>query len=454
MIQLLTTSNNNKLKSSRLPVWLQSKRLRIQEEMIVQIKELQITSANYLKRLQEGAESDVNEYDSHSLQTNAIIDKYQGKAVYGSTLIKRLVNVAAALQVPNGIELDGDSNTPEYEYLKSFLDINQLNEGVAIQLAKQAQFEGQVLVELLWDGADDVNMVKLNLIPWSTGEYTVRPIGLNNLTGPYEAKWSVDGEVVRTLIGKQLAFIAFNVTRESDYIEGWPTLGGLLMRIDAVSRDLRDWRLSNKLYAHPTPVFTCDTQAEVDSLTNKITSSGWQVGTAIAFKGKFLLTVAANYHQTISNAIETNMKLISGGSGVAISWLGFADVMSNRATAESLGEPLEIVSAADIATWRSFYEEMFDNVIEIRNESLNSQQKLKKGKIKPRLKPMSDRQWKRITDLFMPAAEKGLLTKESFLEQIPNFDVKLELERLEKELAEAEPEVDLEEVEDFELEEE
>ncbi len=451
MIKLLTSSDAKKWTLSRIPKWLQNKRLREHDEMVVQIKELQVTSSDMLRRIQSDTEYDVNPYITHVDQTLEIINKYQGVAYYGTTLVKRLVNVAAALQVPNGIELDGDSKLPEYEYLKLFLDVNQLNEGVAIQLAKEAQFEGQVLLELVWDESD--MLVKIRHTMWRAGAYQVHPIGLSNLTGPYEATWTEENEVVKRLSGDMMAFVAFNATRnEDDYIEGWPTLGSLLMRLDTISRDLNDWRQTNKLFAHPTPVFECETQTEVDALTAQLTSSGWTVGTAIAFRGKFLLVASGSYYLTFRNAIEANVKLVSGGSGISIAWLGFADVMSNRATAESLGEPLEIVSAADISTWRSFYEEIFNSVINIRNANLDSNQKLKPGLIKPKLKPMSDRQWQKLKELFMPAAEKGLITRETFLGQIPNFDIDAELKRFAEEASEAE--IDLEAVEDIEPEEE
>lgn len=451
MIKLLTSSGAKKWKLSRIPKLLQSKRLREHDEMVVQIKELQVTSSEMLARIQSDTEYDTNTYTTHADQTSEIINKYQGVASYGTTLVKRLVNVAAALQVPNGIELDGDSKLPEYAYLDLFLDTNQLNEGVAIQLAKEAQFEGQVLLELVWDESD--SMVKIRHTMLRSGAYQVHPIGLSNLTGPYEAVWIEDNEVVKTLSGDAMAFVAFNATRnENDYIEGWPTLGSLLMRLDTISRDLNDWRVTNKLFAHPTPVFQCETQDEVDSLTAQLTASGWTVGTAIAFRGKFLLVASESYYLTFRNAIETNVKLVSGGSGVSIAWLGFADVMSNRATAESLGEPLEIVSAADIATWSSFYEEIFNSVIALRNLNLDSNQKLKPGLIKPKLKPMSDRQWQKLKELFMPAAKDNLLTRQAFLEQIPNFDIDAELKRMAEESSEME--IDLDAVDDIEPEEE
>ena len=95
---------------------------------------------------------------------------------------------------------------------------------------------------------------------------------------------------------------------------------------------------------------------------------------------------------------------------------------------------------------------IFNSVIELRNLYLDSNQKLKPGIIKPKLKPMSDRQWQKLKELFMPAAKDNLLTRQAFLEQIPNFDITAELERIAEEASEMEIDLDL--VEDIESEEE
>ena len=78
---------------------------------------------------------------------------------------------------------------------------------------------------------------------------------------------------------------------------------------------------------------------------------------------------------------------------------------------------------------------------------------LEVGKIKPKLKPMSDRQWKKLKDIFMPAAKSQLMTIESFLNEIPNFDVEAELKRMEKQADEIAASIDLDEVEEIESEE-
>ena len=51
------------------------------------------------------------------------------------------------------------------------LSSNQLNEGIATELAKEAEKQGQVLVHLKWDPSD--NMVKIFYMPWHIYKYEV-----------------------------------------------------------------------------------------------------------------------------------------------------------------------------------------------------------------------------------------------------------------------------------------
>jgi len=416
---------------------------------------IQVTNANLMLRLNDDSSTTgSNEYQDRESQIQEIADMYRASTDIGSDLVKRIINVSAALKIPNGLDLEvGEENAPERKYIKDFIQKNQLNEGVATELSKEAEKEGQCLVRLLWDKSD--NMVKIYYMPWLKYRYYVQPAGISNLTSPYYVWWdavevaSKDGEVpgktipAGSLIDDEMAFVAFNkIINDDDTIEGSPSVANVLSRLDDVGKDLIYWRKSNKLYAHPTPTVQIEDADEAESLQGKITASGWTLGQMLVSSGELSMVVPQNFHETIKEAIFMNLQLVSGATGLAISWLGFPDLMSNRAVADSLGEPLEIVAANDITSWKSFYEQMFDNVIKIRNANMGvGATQLKTGKVKPRLKPMSDRIWQQLTRFWMPSAEKSLISKEGFWDKIPGFDPGEEKTRMEKQEKAAEAKI-------------
>lgn len=409
------------------------------------IEAIQITNANLMLRLQDDSSGNLgsNEYQTRGLQIQEIMSMYRANTGIGGDLVKRIINVSAALKIPNGLEIEGgNKNSPEREYIQSFIDKNQLNEGMCTELSKEAEKQGQCLVNLPWDSTD--NMVKVKYMSWNKYKYFVYPVGLNNMTSPYAVSWEevevADETGEKTgytipagaLVNENIAFVAFNkILNDDDTIEGSPSLANVLSRLDDIGNDLIYWRKSNKLYAHPTPAVQIADADEAESLTNKITASGWTLGQMMVSSGELKMVVPDNFYETIKEAILLNLQLVSGATGLAVSWLGFPDLMSNRAVADSLGEPLEIVAANDIASWKSFYEQMFDNVITIRNFNIGPNgTQLKTGIIKPRLKPMSDRIWQQLTRFWMVAAENKIISREGFWDKIPGFNPAEERERL------------------------
>jgi hypothetical protein len=80
-----------------------------------------------------------------------------------------------------------------------------------------------------------------------------------------------------------------------------------------------------------------------------------------------------------------------------------------------------------MATWYGFYQDLLRKAIELRNKNANK--KLDPYAVSPQLLPMSDRQWKRLEKFWLPAARYGIVSKELFLEQIPDIDAEEELQR-------------------------
>lgn len=444
-IKPLTTKKINNLQKE-----FHNKQMNLGKKHAKQIKELetkhariteyiQVTNANLLLRMLDNNDNDANDYETHGSQVDEILAMYENSVDIGGDLVKRIINISAALKIPNGLALEDGDNTPERAYIEKFMTQNQLNEGICTTLSKEAEKQGQILVQLLWDKED--NMVKTRYLPWNRFKYVVTPTGLNNMTAPYNITWEDTDSTPGSgkLSDTEIAFVSFNTRLNIDgTMEGLPALGSVLMRLDDIGRDLLNWKRSNKLYAWPTPHIQIEDPDQAESLASKIAESGWTTGQMLITPGKLTMVVPENYYNTIKESIAVNLQIISGAVGMSVAWLGFPDLMSNRATADSIGEPLEIVAANDITSWKSFYQQMFDNVINIRNINLERSKKLNVGIVKPRLKPMSDRVWQQLIRLYLPMAEQKLLSREGLQSKIPGFDLKEEKINWKKQLEEDE----------------
>ena len=302
---------------------------------------------------------------------------------------------------------------------------NNLDSSLPRDLSKEAELEGQVAIRLVWDSKE--KLPRLRYYSQSTTGYTVEP-----LRDPYSVKpllklkFTHNMEDV-SLSDEKFSFISFN--DKLGVWEGYPTCGPILREVEHLEKDMIDWRRLNHLFAHPTPHFKCETQEEADAVNDMIKTLGWKVGTAIATSSDFNLKGPTGAEANLLMlSITTHAKLISAHTGIGIHFLGFANVMSNRATAESMGEPTEVVLHAEISGWKALYKDLYQKAINMRNARLN--RKVPVDAIVPKIIPITDRQWKTIKDIFMPAAEKGLISHEFFLSQLPDVDTEAEMERI------------------------
>ena len=377
-----------------------------------------------------------NPYRSKEAQVAEILKKYHGTAKFGNQVVPRIINLRVAFSIPNRLLIkpsdeskDADKSQIEsaQDFLNAFMGLNGLDSSLPRDLARESEFNGEVLIRLKWDKEE--KLPRMFYYPWTDTGYKVEPVDKFSVTSKLKASYTYESKEVK-IPNKEFSFIAFN--DELLKYEGYPTVGGVLKDIENLDKDLRDWRKLNHLFAHPTPHFRCETDDQAKAINAMITAKGWKVGTAIATNSEFQLKGASGAESNLLMlAIQTNIKIVSAHTGIGVHFLGFANVMSNRATADSMGEPTEVVLHSEISSWKRFYIDLFNKAIDMRNEHLN--RKIEKNLIEPRLIPLTDRQWRHIKEIYMDGARDNLISHHTLLDNIPNIDPDAELERLEEE---------------------
>ena len=379
------------------------------------------------------------DYTSKKAQVDETRKKHKGEATYGNQITQRIIALRVAFSVPNRLFLitneDNEKKTEAASaktFLNAFMELNGLDQEVPRDFAKEIELHGQVLVRLVWDPKE--NLPRLKYYPWGDTDYKVNATDKFLMKSKLKCAFAVGTEKV-DLKDDDFVFIAFN--DELNSYDGRPTCGGILKTLENLDKDLQDWRRLNHLFAHPTPHFKCETQEEAVAVRELITSIGWRVGTAIATSADLNMkgTTGAEAN-LLMLSIQTGAKIVSAHTGIGIHFLGFANVMSNRATADSMGEPTEVVLHSEITSWQGFYTSLFKKAIRLRNKKLNKP--LPEDAVLPRLVPLTDRQWKVLKDIFMHGAEKHLISHETMLAKIPGIDPEAEMVKIKAEEAERE----------------
>ena len=375
-----------------------------------------------------------NPYDTREKLIEELVKKYKGYARFGNQLVQRIVDTRAALAMAGGLKAvaqDPRGCARELALIQDMIRLNELDGQFGQSLAVEKELEGQVLLLLEWD-AEAAN-VRLRFLSWNDTRYEVDyddALYSRILRIRYRQPDDPAGKRGEVVIPAERAvLIKFNARIHSR--EGIPTLSGLLVEAEDIDKALRDWRQINRYFASPTPYFhTADLQ-EAKDLYDRLLSPGvnWKIGKVFAGPAEFSLVNMDNAGvESLRQEIETKIKILAGGSGVPVQFLGFPEFMSNRATAENTMEPVALVSIAEQRSWIGGFQELFDKVIALRNQQAGTL--CQRGKIEPRMKFITQAQVDRLSALYLPLWEKGAISLKTLLGLLPDVDPEAEEERL------------------------
>ncbi len=370
----------------------------------------------------QSAPAGYNPYDSREKLVAELVRKYQGYARSGNQLIQRIVDTRASFTLAGGIKaMDPGRKSPEeLAFIRRLIDRNELDGQFGQQLAVEKELEGQILLVLDWEPDD--SSARIKFISWNDTHYEVE---YQEAFRPKLARISyrAQGEEIE-IPSDRAVFIKFNARINSR--EGVPTLSGLLQEAEDIDRALRDWRKLNQYFASPTPYFHTQDMPEARELYEQLLSPGvnWRIGKVFAGPAEFsLVETSGAGAQSIRQEIETKVKVLAGGSGVPVQFLGFPEFMSNRATAENTMEPVAVVSVSEQRSWKQGFKELFDKAIELRNRmSSPLAVPLQPGVIEPRLSFITQAQVDRLVQLYYPLWQSGAIDLKTLLSLLPDLE--------------------------------
>ena len=377
-----------------------------------------------------------NPYDTRERLVSELVRKYKGYAQYGNQLIQRIVDTRASFTMAGGLKAVSRHPSQyqrEVEFIRALIEINELDGQFGQQLAVEKELEGQVLLVLDWE--PEIENVVVKFISWNDTHYLVHyQDDFYHRVEKISYKLS-EGEEEIEIPSERAVFIKFNSRTNSR--EGVPTLSGLLVEAEDIDRALRDWRKLNQYFASPTPYFRTADLEEARELYEQLLSPGinWRIGKVFAGPAEFsLVEMGSSGAQSIREEIETKLKILAGGSGVPVQFLGFPEFMSNRATAENTMEPVALVSISEQRSWLGGFKELFDKAIMLYNQ-MNSvlTETLKPGVVLPKMKFVTQAQVERLIQVYFPLWQAGAISLKTLLGLLPDIDTEEEPEEPGKE---------------------
>jgi len=299
------------------------------------------------------------------------------------------------------------------KFIKWFFKKNKLDGSGLIKIVETIEKEGKALIILESKKVEneitkeDESFVKIKLFKYYNNKYCV------------EKK---DDEINKIYYGDDKKEIPLDKCVYIDVCET-PRVANVLTQIENYSRSTYDLRKNNHLFGRTTPHFKCQDQKQADALNNDIVKRQWVVGTAIATTAEFSLVSQAS---GASDAVEKErtmlMKDICNNVGISIHLMNYPELMSNRATAESM---LEIANASTKKERLIIKEGMIELIQKAMTMSVDSGHKIQVNNpdgFDIDLPLITLDSLKAIIDIWLPLMQEDIVSRSTLMNQIPGIN--------------------------------
>ena len=274
--------------------------------------------------------------------------KYKGEADWGNQLVGVITDFNASMQWGQGIRTMamGDQvrqkgeKPPEQIVWEEFLDFNDLDAEGGLDLGVWGELDGQVL--WFWDVDQKEKQVRVWTVPLLETRYQIEYD-----SRPWEPARAIlypeDPDKKEVLENDKFIFVKLRGIPNGTY--GVPTCARVIEEIEDLHKAQRDLRHINHLFASPTPVLTAeDDQARV-RLETDLSGINWKIGKILILVGKDrfeFVSIPPDTPKPLIDEITVKVKFVSASTGIPVHFLGFPDLMSNRAVAMEDFQPAMI----------------------------------------------------------------------------------------------------------------
>ena len=359
-----------------------------------------------------------NVYTEYKTAIQELAKKYEGTADWGVLQVGNIIDLRSAFIIGQGLKLvPKDKKSREFEFIQAFIEHNNLDEEMPQDLAKEAEIEGRCLVKLIPN--KDKKQVDIRFVSYSVNDYKV------NTAGDYQKYDSVTyqdstSKQQVTLNAGEFVYKKF-AGRLSKVNDLMPKTAKVLTQCENLDKALYDWRKINNLFASPTPVVECTSEGDAKSIATAIEAAKWNVGKLLVIKNAIYKLVGADVAgtQALEKEIIALAKVISGATGVPVHFLGYPDLMSNRATSTDLFEFINASCSKERSIWTGFYEELFNKALIMANQFQNG---FKENTVKASILQVTEAKIQELAQVWLPLYNANVIDLDYMLSKIPDAD--------------------------------
>jgi hypothetical protein len=365
-----------------------------------------------------------NKYQSYEKQVEQSYLMYNGLADYGNDTLRGLVDVRAAFIGGEGVKLIATNKNKKktQAFLDKLIDDNDLDGEGFIDIVETAELEGKLLPILK---VVDKEKVIIRNMTWKTNKYVVK-------TDAYDPKkiisikYKDNDDKDKTIPLDKAVYIKLGGT--SDKTNKTTTkIGTVLTQIENYDRALYDLRENNHLFGKVTPYFKCEDQESANLINQAIQAKDFVVGSGYAGTAEFkYISPDMGASDNLFKEITLNVKKITAVTGVLIHWLGWPELMSNRATAENMLEQINAATKKDRLKLKKGIEELVQKAMVLATEA-NLPEAVNEPEGFEVVIPMpSIFQLEQIMSIYFPFQQADIISKTTLQNMTPGIDSQTE----------------------------
>lgn len=428
---------------------IRTRRQQIQEltatnQILAKTQELLIDNITTLQERDKNTTG--NRYRTYADAVIELARKYAGTADWGVLQAGNIVDLRAAYIVGQGIKVgkvepdkataaDKAAADAALAFAQRFIDKNELDHELVQDLAKEAEIEGKTLLKIFTktdaEGIEGVDII-VRHVSWTSNSYKVK-VNADDYMQLESVTWTPKGGKEQTLLPGACVYKRF-AGRLDIPDDTMPRTAKCLTQIENLDMALYDWREINSKFAAPVPDFQMDDAKKAEATQAVLEKVNWKLGKAFVHGGTFsYVQPSSDGQKAIESEILTLMKLISGTTGIPINALG-APELTTKLGADSQAQ-LDLIAMStskEREVWRGAYQELLEKAMRLWNATTNKTP-LRPELIKVDLPVVTEAQWQRIIDVWLPLKTAGEITRKTLLSQVPGLDVEKELAELDAE---------------------
>lgn len=297
-----------------------------------------------------------SQYQNYSAQLIETYRKYEGRSNLGSPQLRALVDTRTAFISGEGLSVQAENNKTA-AWIDKFLTENKLKGSKWVNLVKGGEMSGKqlIILDVVGKITGEPKIICYR-IPYANGMMGINyeidllnKFDFDSIRGLLKID-KMTGEKIR-LNFKNFKYVRLGGS-DADINETTTRVGLVLHEIESYARALNGIRQNNHLFNKIFPTFLTKSKNETSELLSWISRVKWKIGTT------FIGTAQMKYESPPTTTHENYKaetlavgKIISATTGVPIHWIGWVDIMSNRATAEELYEVINNATTMDRLIW-------------------------------------------------------------------------------------------------------